>query len=152
MKKQFLAVPLFICALLGSGSALAAPGEEWVYNGKMEMMGMKMPVEAVTLCNAPDQPNVPPLEGNCTYTNVVTEGSTTSFEFECTGADAGKGTGKSTLNGDTSTSEYTLKTPDGSTTVSMMGKKGGSCDTAQAPSIKGKSADDIKKKLSGSKE
>lgn len=152
MKVQLLAVSLFCSTLLASVATIAAPGEEWVYTGQMEMMGMKMPVEAVTLCNAPDQPNVPPLEGNCTYTNIASEGNTTSFEFTCTGSNAAKGSGKSTVTGDSSLSEYTLETDDGSGKITLTGKKGGVCDTAQAPSIKGKSADDMKKKLNGGKE
>ncbi len=143
MNKYPLAASL---SLVFSMSALAVPGDEWSFQGSMEMMGMKMPISDVKICLQPGQAMTPPMEGKCTFTNVTTEGNTTKFNFSCSGSDAGKGSGSTTVTGSTLVSTYTLETPDGSGTVNLNGKKGGACDTSASPSINGKSLESVKPK------
>lgn len=143
MKKIAWGIGLVLC----SAAVMAAPGEEWNYEGQLDMMGMKMPMKSVTLCVGVDEPKTPPMEGACTYTNVKTQGATTEFEFACTGDDEATGKGTTTVTGDTLISDYILDTADGSGKVLLKGKKGGACDTSQSAVIDGKSVDDMKKKM-----
>lgn len=141
MKRQmhFVKIVLAIGFSFVVSSSQAATGEEWEYQGSMDMMGFKMPIKPVKACQEKDAPSAPPMEDNCKISDLRQEGNTSYFSFVCTGADAGSGTGTTTVTGTTLQSRYTLKTPDGDGTVTLNGKKIGDCQfKAPAKSIAGK--------------
>ena len=110
-------------------AALAAQhaGEEWEYQGNMEMMGMKMPLPPVKRCEKPDAGKTPPVENNCTVSDVQTQGNTTSFKIKCGPPEPMEGSGTTTRTNDTLDASYTLKTADAEMVYTMTGKKLGPC-------------------------
>jgi hypothetical protein len=130
---------LGLAGLLTTGAAFAAPGEEWSYTGDMEMMGMKVPIPASKVCEDPKQPRTPPMEGNCTFSNVQAKGNTTSFDFACAAPDKSSGSGKVTLAGNKTNARYTMDAEGTRGVVTLTGTKVGACDTSakRTPSIPG---------------
>ena len=110
-------------------AALAAQpaGEEWEYQGNMEMMGMKMPLPPVKRCEKPDADMTPPVENNCTVSDVQTQGNTTSFKIKCGPPEPMEGSGTTTRTNDNLDASYTLKTAEAEMVYTMTGKKLGAC-------------------------
>ena len=125
LKKTAWALPLWLA--LTSTASLAAPGEEWEYQGTLDMMGMKMPIQPTKRCQGKDDPMTPPMESHCQFTDVKRSGHTTRFAFRCSKPDEGSGSGTITVTGTTLQSDYTIKTPDGEGTVKLNGRKLGAC-------------------------
>ena len=120
---------LALTVTLASTSLLAQQsGEEWEYQGNMEMMGMKMPIPPTKRCQNPgEENNVPPVESNCEINDVVTEGNTTSFKMACGEPNPMQGSGTTTRTDDNLDVKYTLKSPEGEMSFAMTGKKLGAC-------------------------
>ena len=119
---------LMLAAALGSARLAAqGAGEEWEYQGSMEMMGMQMPIPATKVCQQPMQDMTPPVEGNCQVTDVRTEGTTTSFKMQCGPPNPMEGSGTTTRTGDSIESRYTLKSAEGEMTFATTGRKLGDC-------------------------
>lgn len=122
-------------ALLLSISAITSTvaqqaGEQWQYQGNMEMMGMKMPVPASTVCQPADQKDMtPPVEkdSNCKVDDVSTQGNTTTFKMSCGDPNPMEGTGSATRTDDTLEMNYALKSAEGEMKFMMTGKKLGDC-------------------------
>jgi len=117
--------------LLLAGSPLVAQqaGEEWEYQGNMDMMGMKMPIPATKRCQNPaEENNTPPVESNCEVKDVVTEGNTTSFNMVCGEPDPMQGSGTTTRTDATVDMKYSMTTEEAVMTFTMTGKKLGACN------------------------
>ncbi len=119
---------LFLTAALANAPLVAQTmGEEWEYQGNMEMMGMKMPIPPNKRCEKPEQDKTPPVDSNCKVSDVQTEGNTTSFNMECGPPDPMQGSGTTTRTDDQLDSRYTLKSEEGEMSFTMTGKKLGDC-------------------------
>jgi hypothetical protein len=125
---RIVSVILMLTAILAGARLAAQPaGEEWEYQGVMQMMGMKMPLPATKICQQAEQDMTPPMESNCTVSDVLTEGNTTSFTMQCGPPNPMEGSGTTTRTGDSLESLYTLKSAEGEMTITSTGKKLGSC-------------------------
>lgn len=126
---RIISTTLVMTAILASTPLIAQQsGEEWEYQGNMEMMGMKMPIPSTKRCQNPEEVNnVPPVESNCKISDVQTEGDTTSFRMLCGPPDPMEGSGTTTRTEDKVDMKYTLKSPEGEMAFAMTGKKLGAC-------------------------
>jgi hypothetical protein len=116
-------------ALAGTRLAAQTTGEEWEYQGSMEMMGMKMPIPATKHCQQQaEQDMTPPVDSNCSVTDVRTEGDTTSFRIQCGPPAPMEGNGTTTRTDDHLESRYTLKSAEGEMSFAMTGRKLGNCE------------------------
>ena len=130
MKRGFsrmLYSALTLTLLAGAPLAAQPAGEEWEYQGAMEMMGMKMPLPATKLCQKAVQDMTPPVDSNCEVADVTTAGNTTSFTMRCGPPEPMEGSGTTTRTGDTLESRYTLKSAEGEMTITSTGRKLGDC-------------------------
>jgi len=119
---------LALTATLASTPLVAqATGEEWEYQGNMEMMGMKMPVPPTKRCEKPEQDKTPPVESNRKISDVQTHGDTTLFKILCGPPQPMEGSGTTTRKDDHVDMSYKLKTADGEMVFTMNGKKLGPC-------------------------
>lgn len=125
----------FVCntlalTLLASAPLLAQQsGEEWEYQGSMNMMGMSMPIPATKRCQLPEQNKTPPMDSTCQVSDIQTQGDTTTFKVRCSDPEPMEGSGTTTLTSDHLDSSYTLKLAEGEMTFSVTGKKLGACTT-----------------------
>lgn len=124
---RFFATVFFLTlAHPGIGGA-ASVGEEWEYQGTAEMMGMKMPVGPAKHCQRGNEPSTPPMEGNCTFSNVTKQGTTTKFDFACAPPDEITGSGIAILKDGQIITKYAMKSDGRDGTVTLVGKKIGKC-------------------------
>jgi hypothetical protein len=129
-KKAFIG---WTTALLLSAGTITATfaaepaGEEWEYQGRMEMMGMKMPMPVTKRCEKPGQDQTPPVQDNCTVSDIHTQGNTTSFKIHCGAPEPMDGSGTTTRSSDRLEASYTMKTDEAEMVYSMTGKKLGAC-------------------------
>ena len=115
-------------ALLTAGPLAAqGTGEQWEYTGTMEMMGMKMPMPPTKLCQKPNAAQTPPVQSNCTVSDVQVQGNTTSFKILCGPPEPMEGSGKATRTADRLDTTYRMKNADGEMLYTMSGKRTGSC-------------------------
>jgi hypothetical protein len=127
-KHNFLYTVLVLTATLASAPLFAQPaGEQWEYQGTMNMMGMKMPIPLTQRCENPELDRTPPVDSNCTISDVTTEGNLTSFTMHCGDPNPMEGSGTTLRTGDQLESNYTVKTAEGEVSFSMTGKKLGAC-------------------------
>lgn len=115
-------------ALGGALDARAAGGEQWEYQGTVEMMGMKLPIAPTKVCQQPDAPQVPPMEGTCSFSDVSRKGGTTKFSFTCEPPEAATGSGIAVLKDNQIITKYAMTTEDGEGTVTLLGKRLGACE------------------------
>lgn len=119
---------LILAATFATAPFAAQPaGEEWEYQGNMDMMGMKMPLPPTRRCEKPDADKAPPVESNCKVSDVQTQGNTTRFKIQCGPPEPMEGSGTTTRTNDTLDASYTLKTADAEMVYTMTGKKLGPC-------------------------
>lgn len=119
---------LLLATTFATAPLAAQPtGEEWAYQGNMDMMGMKMPLPPTQRCEQPEADKTPPLESNCTVSDVKTAGNTTSFKIQCGPPEPMEGSGTTTRTSDTLSASYTLKTADAEMVYTLTGKKLGPC-------------------------
>lgn len=102
-------------------------GEQWEYQGTMEMMGMKMPMPPSKMCQKPDTAKTPTMQENCKVSDVQTKGNTTTFKVQCGPPQPMEGTATTTVTGDSLNATYKMKMPDGEMTYNLSGKKTGTC-------------------------
>jgi len=120
-----------VLTLLLASSPLVAQqaGEEWEYQGNMDMMGMKMPIPATKRCQNPaEENNTPPVESNCEVKDVVTEGNTTRFNMVCGEPEPMQGSGTTTRTDDTVDMKYSMTAEGAVMAFTMTGKKLGACN------------------------
>lgn len=103
-------------------------GEEWEYQGTMNMMGMQMPIPVNRRCEEPDRESTPPVEGNCEVTETDTRGDTTSFTVSCGPPTPMKGSGTTTETEDRRESNFTIKSADGEMSFDITGRRIGDCE------------------------
>jgi hypothetical protein len=122
-------IALAVAAQVSNASPLAAQaaGEQWEYTGTMEMMGMKMPMPPTKMCQKPDEAKTPPVQSNCTVSDVKVQGNTTSFKMMCGPPERMEGSGTTTRTADRLETTYRMKSADGEMTYNMSGKKTGAC-------------------------
>ena len=123
-------VPALLGMLFTAAVVAQQPGEQWQYQGNMEMMGMKMPVPMSTVCQPPDQKDItPPVEkdSNCKVDDVSTQGNTTTFKMSCGEPTPMEGSGTATRTNDTLEINYAMKSDQGEMKFMMTGKKLGDC-------------------------
>ncbi|MBI5040772.1 MAG: DUF3617 family protein [Gammaproteobacteria bacterium] len=119
---------LALTSALATAPLAAQPtGEEWEYQGNMDMMGMKMPVPPTKRCEKPDTDKTPPVESNCTVSDVQTQGNTTRFKIKCGPPEPMEGSGTTTRTNNRVDMSYTFKTSGGEMLYTMTGKKLGAC-------------------------
>lgn len=121
---------LLIMAMISLPLTAQQAGEQWEYQGNMEMMGMKMPVPATKVCQPADQHDMTPpvdAESNCSVADIQTEGNTTRFRMVCGEPNPMEGNGTTTRTDDQLTTSYTLTSAEGEMTFTMAGKKLGPC-------------------------
>lgn len=126
--KTIYAVMVF--GILVASAQAQEKGEQWQYQGNMEMMGMKMPVPASTVCQRADQKDMtPPVEkdSNCNVDDVSTQGNTTTFKMSCGEPNPMEGSGTATRTNDTMEMNYAMKSEQGEMKFTMNGKKLGEC-------------------------
>jgi hypothetical protein len=123
-----------VTTLALTATMLSAPlvaqqaGEEWEYQGNVDMMGMKMPVPATRRCQNPeDENNTPPVDSNCEVNDVVSEGNTTSFKMVCGDPNPMEGSGTTTRTDDTIDVNYSMTAEGMVMAFTMTGKKLGAC-------------------------
>jgi hypothetical protein len=120
---------IILAGLLASAPLVAqTAGEEWEYQGNIDMMGMKMPVPVTRRCEEPQHDVTPPVQENCKVTETSTSGDTTSFSISCGPPEPMEGTGTMTQTGTLRESLFTLKSEQGEMSFAMTGKKLGSCN------------------------
>jgi hypothetical protein len=113
-----------VSASLGAQTA----GEEWEFQGNMDMMGMKMPIPPTKRCQNPaEENNTPPVDSNCEVNDVVTEGNTTRFKMLCGEPNPMQGSGTTTRTDDKVDVSYTMTAEGAEMTFTMTGKKLGAC-------------------------
>ncbi len=123
-----ITVVLLASAGMNANSLAADPADEqWEYQGSMEMMGMKMPIPPTTRCEKPTQERTPPVDANCTFSEVEVKGDTTSFKVRCGPPEPMEGSGTTTRTADRLDAKYTLQSEEGKMTFVMSGKKLGPC-------------------------
>ena len=128
LRYEIVCAALALTAALATAPLAAQPaGEEWEYQGSMDMMGMKMPLPPVKRCEKPDQDKTPPVNNNCTVSDVQTQGNTTRFKIKCGPPEPMEGSGTTTRTNETLEASYTLKTADAEMIYTMAGKKLGPC-------------------------
>ena len=121
-------IALILAATFATVPLAAQPaGEEWEYQGNIDMMGMKMPLPPTKRCEKPDADKTPPVESNCKVSDVQTQGNTTRFKIKCGPPEPMEGSGMTTRTNDTLDANYTLKTADAEMVYSLSGKKLGAC-------------------------
>lgn len=119
---------LILAATFATAPLSAQPaGEEWEYQGSMDMMGMKMPLPPTKRCEKPDADKTPPMESNCKVSDVQTQGNTTRFKIQCGPPEPMEGSGTTTRTNDTLDSSFTLKTADAEMAYTLTGRKLGPC-------------------------
>jgi hypothetical protein len=119
---------LALTATLASPSPVAQTmGEEWEYQGNMQMMGMSMPVPLVKVCQEVEQEMTPPVDGNCEVHDFQTQGNTTTFKMRCGPPELMEGSGMTTRTDDLIDMKYTMRSEAGEMTFNMTGRKLGSC-------------------------
>lgn len=119
-----------IAALISLPLTAQQPGEQWEYQGNIEMMGMKMPVPATQVCQQAEKMDMtPPVDtnSNCSVADVKTSGNTTSFRMVCGDPTPMEGSGTTTRTGDQLDMNYTMKSEQGEMKFVMTGKKLGAC-------------------------
>lgn len=122
-------IGLSVTAAIFTASSLAAQtaGEQWEYQGTMEMMGMKMPIPPSKQCQRPDAAKTPPVQNNCKLSDVQVRGNTTSYKIQCGPPQPMEGSGQTVSTGDRLDATYKMKMAEGEMTYVMTGKKTGSC-------------------------
>jgi hypothetical protein len=119
---------LTLVTILAMSSLVAqTPGEEWEYQGNMQMMGMSMPVPLTKVCQEVEQEMTPPVDGTCEVNDVQTQGNTTSFKMRCGPPEPMEGSGTTTRTDDRIDMKYTMRSEAGQITFNMTGRKLGSC-------------------------
>lgn len=128
-KYHSLCTALILTSTLATAPLFAQQaGEEWEFQGNMDMMGMKMPIPATKRCQNPaEENNTPPVEGNCEVKDVVTEGNTTSFNMVCGEPNPMEGSGTTTRSDDKVDVDYTMSSEGTVLSFTMTGKKLGAC-------------------------
>lgn len=119
-----------IIMLTGMPLAAQQPGEQWEYQGNMEMMGMKMPVPPTKVCQQADRKEItPPVDksSNCKFEDVHIQGNTTSFKMICGDPTPMEGSGTATRDGDKLDMNYIMKSEQGEMKFAMTGTKLGEC-------------------------
>jgi hypothetical protein len=119
---------LILTATFATAPLAAQPtGEEWEYQGNMDMMGMKMPLPPTKRCEKPEADKTPPVESNCTVSDIKTSGNTTRYKIKCGPPEPMEGNGTTTRTDDRVDMSYKLKTAGGEMVYTMSGKKLGPC-------------------------
>ncbi|MEW6428798.1 MAG: DUF3617 family protein [Thermodesulfobacteriota bacterium] len=144
MKKRLI-VGVLVCGVLGTGSALAAPGQYWEITSRVEMAGMPfaMPETTSRICIPAGGENDPRTtakgDDNCEMTDVVTAGNTTRWKMRCdNNGDIMTGEGEMVSSGDsyrgTTRLTGTMEGQPVEMTQSYSGRKtGGACDSEALP-------------------
>lgn len=118
---------LTVAVFAASPLAAQTVGEQWEYQGTMEMMGMKMPIPPSKVCQKPDAARTPPVQNNCTISDVQTNGNVTTYKVLCGPPQPMEGSGTTTGTGDRRDVTQKMKMAEGEITYVMTGKKTGSC-------------------------
>ncbi len=129
-KQCHLACVALALAMTIASHPLAAQsaGEEWEYQGNIDMMGMKMPIPPTKRCQNPAEENItPPVDSNCEVKDVMTEGNTTNFRIVCGEPDPMEGSGTTTHTDDKVDVSYTMTAEGAVMAFTMTGKKLGAC-------------------------
>ena len=123
-----LAAPAVALALSFSPLlAQAADGEQWEYTQKMEMMGMKMPMPPMKVCEKANREFLAPVQKNCKVDVTGKHGDKVNWKMKCGEPDPMDGEGWSILKGDQMSAEMDIRTKNGDMHVVTTGKKLGSC-------------------------
>ncbi len=100
MKILKFAVLALGISLIGTvpGFAQTGPDNLWEVTSSMTMEGMRMPGMTVQVCGKAGQSDglMPPMQGECQFSDRNTVGNRTTFRVTCTGKDAMSGTGEMT--------------------------------------------------------
>lgn len=113
---------LFVCL-----ASHAATGEQWEYTQQMDMMGMKMPMPAVKVCEKPNKEFQAPIEPRCQAEVVKKTGARVEWKMKCGAPEPMEGKGWSERKGDQVTSEMHLHSANGDMDVKATGRKLGAC-------------------------
>jgi hypothetical protein len=126
--RSLRAIGLILSSTLACNAFAAdATGEDWEYKTSLSMSGMTMPMPPVRRCQSAAQAEAPPVQNNCTTSNVHTQGNTTSFEVECGPPAPMSGSGTTTRTADTISGTYTLNSDDGPMGFTVTGTRLGTC-------------------------
>lgn len=119
---------LILAAILTIPALVAqTTGEEWEYQGNMQMMGMSMPIPLTKVCQEVNQEMTPPVDGNCEVNDIQAQGNITSFKMHCGPPEPMEGSGTTTRTNDRIEMKYTMRSEAGEMNFNMSGRKLGSC-------------------------
>ena len=124
---RFAVSAMLMQAAVATALHAQSTGEEWEYQGTMDMMGMQMPIPVNRRCEEPEREKTPPVEGNCEVTETGTRGDTTSFTVSCGPPTPMEGSGTTTETEDRRESNFTIKSADGEMSFAITGRKIGPC-------------------------
>jgi len=109
-------------------------GEQWETTTRMSMEGMPMqlPAQTLKICAAKNSTEPPgATRQNCSNTNMQRTGNKVTWEVHCTGPDM-TGTGEIVYSGtDSYTGTIHFVSAEGNMTISLSGRKIGTCDHPQ---------------------
>lgn len=128
----FVVVSVFCATAVYAGSGVDMEEGMWEITTKVKMQGMEIPPQTFSQCitkkDMIPQNNDPNQQGNCTVSDVQTNGNTVSWTMVCkTEGGEMKSKGKITYQGDSFTGESTSEMMGMVMVSEMSGKRIGPC-------------------------
>jgi len=128
----FVVMSVFWATAIYAGSGVDLNEGMWEITTKVKMQGMEIPPQTFSQCitkkDMVPQNNNPDQQGNCTVSDVQTNGNTVSWTMVCkTEGGEMKSKGKITYQGDGFTGESTSEMMGMVVMTEMSGKRIGPC-------------------------